>query len=88
MFGRDLTNDCEIKMTDVSFTFGDITGVQPPLSLQQPISSVTDGGNVVFNSQSPLKEDSDAVAHNGTVSSTRPKSVVLEKLLDDGSAVG
>lgn len=75
-------------MTDVSFTFGDITGVQTPLSLQQLISSVTDVGNVVFNSQSRLKENSDAVAHNSTVSSTRPKSVVLEKLLDDGSAVG
>lgn len=84
----DLTNDREIKLTNVSFTFGDITGVQTPLSLQQLISSVTDVGNAVFNSQWHLKENPDAVAHNGTVSSTRPKSVVLERLLDDGSAVG
>ncbi|AAW42191.1 hypothetical protein CNBC5680 [Cryptococcus deneoformans B-3501A] len=86
VFESELTNGREIKRRDVTSSFGDFThGVQPPLLSQQLVSPVTDSGNVVFNSELHPKEGSDAT-HNSKVSTTRPKSVVPEKFLNDGSA--
>lgn len=86
VFESGVTNGREIKRRDVTSSSGDFTrGVQPPLLSQQLVSPVTDSGNVAFNSQSHPKEDYDAM-HNCKVSTTRPKSVVPEKFLNDGSA--
>lgn len=86
VFESGVTNGREIKRRDITSSSGDFTrSVQPSLLSQQLDSPVTDSGNVAFNSQSHPKEDYGAM-HNGKVSTTRPKSVVPEKFLNDGSA--